>query len=149
MIRNYVHIQNYRYGEDLEVRIDIDEALLECVIVKFILQPIVENSFIHAFRKMGSKKVLSITGKKEGEGLKIFVRDNGAGMNHETLLKLRESLLHREEERERGIGLVNVYQRIRTGYGQNSGFGISIESAENAGTEVEYTLPFITENIDE
>jgi two-component system sensor histidine kinase YesM len=93
---------------------------------------------------MGGKKMLSITGKKEGNRLKIFVRDNGAGMDRETLRKLRESLRHREEKSGRGIGLVNVYQRIRAGYGPDSGFGIGIESAENGGTEVEYTLPFIT-----
>jgi two-component system sensor histidine kinase YesM len=149
MIRNYVHIQNYRYGENPDVRIDIDEALLECVIVKFILQPIVENSFIHAFRKTRGKKMLSITGKKEEGRLKIFVRDNGVGMDHETLRKLRESLRHREEKSGSGIGLVNVYQRIRAGYGPDSGFGISIESAENGGTEIEYTLPFITGNTNE
>ncbi|MDR2785043.1 MAG: sensor histidine kinase [Treponema sp.] len=151
MIRNYVHIQNYRYGEDLEVRIDIDEELAECVIVKFILQPIVENSFIHAFRKMRGKKELSITGKKEDGCLKIFVRDNGVGMDSETLRKLRESLLYKEEknERGRGIGLANVYQRIRAGYGPDSGFGISIKSARNGGTEIEYTLPFIKGNKNE
>jgi two-component system sensor histidine kinase YesM len=143
MIRNYVHIQNYRYGENPEVRINIDEDLLECVIVKFILQPIVENSFIHAFRKMRGKKILSITGKKEGNCLKIFVRDNGIGMDGETLRKLRESLRRREEKSGRGIGLANVYQRIRAGYGPDSGFGISIESAGSGGTEIEYTLPFI------
>jgi two-component system sensor histidine kinase YesM len=149
MIRNYVHIQNYRYGEDLEVRIDVDEELLECVIVKFILQPIVENSFVHAFRKMRGKKLLSITGKKEENRLKLFIRDNGVGMDSETLRKLRESLRRREEKDGRGIGMVNVHQRIRAGYGPDSGFGISIESAGNTGTVIEYTLPFIMGNIQE
>jgi two-component system sensor histidine kinase YesM len=149
MIRNYVHIQNYRYGEELEVLINVDKDLFECVIVKFILQPIVENSFIHAFKKMKGKKILSIIGEKEGDRLKIFVRDNGVGMDNETLQKIRESLRYREGNSEKGIGLMNVHQRIRAGYSPDSGFGIAIESAGNGGTEIEYTLPFIKRNNNE
>ena len=140
MIQSYVHIQNYRYGEDLEVSFDIEEGTANCAVIKFILQPAVENSYLHAFRRHRGKKNLVIAAKRDGQKLKLYVRDNGSGMNAETLNDLRKSLDQENNwETRSGIGLFNVHQRIRSGFG--SEFGLHIESIEGEGTAVEYVLP--------
>jgi two-component system sensor histidine kinase YesM len=146
MIRGYVHIQNYRYGEDLEAGIHIEKETEDCRIIKFILQPIVENSFIHAFKNVRGKKILLITGRREENRLKLFVRDNGRAMTGERLAELRELLEGDSPEAETGIGLLNVHRRIRAAYGE--GFGLTLESGTGEGTTVEYTLPLLNNSIE-
>jgi two-component system sensor histidine kinase YesM len=142
MIRSYAHIQNYRYGEDWEVKIEIGEELLNCRIVKFILQPIVENTFIHGFKNSPEdKKIIHISGRKEQGNLFLFVRDNGIGMDREKLNNLRESLYREDRVENRGIGLVSVHRRIRAGYGGD--FGLDFESEAGEGTLVIFKLPLI------
>jgi two-component system sensor histidine kinase YesM len=141
MIQSYVHIQAYRYGEDMEVDINVGEDMLDCRIVKFILQPIVENSFIHAFKKLRHKKIILISGRREEKCLKLSVRDNGDGMNQEKIREIRERLAVGEAVPD-GIGLVNVHRRIQAGYG--GVFGLWVESRKGEGTVIEYILPLLT-----
>jgi two-component system sensor histidine kinase YesM len=147
MIQSYVHIQNYRYGEDMEVCVNIEKGLEEFRIVKFILQPIVENSFLHAFKNIRRKKTITITGTKEERNLKISVRDNGIGMTAQKLRELEKELEENNgednEEKHRGIGIINVHRRISAGYGKE--FGLALESAPGEGTAVEFTLPLLKE----
>jgi two-component system sensor histidine kinase YesM len=142
MIRNYLHIQNYRYGEDFEVSIGIPRELESCRIIKFILQPIVENAFLHAFKNIRrKKKVIQISGMIAGEQLKLLVRDNGIGMTPELVLELNESFAFWDKKHTAGIGLSNVYQRIKVEHGEE--FGLYLESRPGKGTVVEYTLPLL------
>jgi two-component system sensor histidine kinase YesM len=142
MIRNYLHIQNYRYGEDFEVSIDIPKELEEYRIIKFILQPIVENAFLHAFKNIvGRKKVIQISGLSLDGQLKLFVRDNGVGMAPEAILELNESFKLWDKKRAAGIGLSNVCQRIKIEHGDE--FGLYVENVSSGGTVVEYTLPLL------
>jgi two-component system sensor histidine kinase YesM len=141
MIRSYAHIQNYRYAEDWELKIEIEDELLNFRIVRFILQPVVENAFIHAFRNRSGKKIVHITGQKEPDCLKLFVRDNGVGMDREKLNELREGLNQEDQGGNRGIGIVSVHRRIRAGNGGD--FGLDFESAPGEGTLVIFNLPLI------
>jgi two-component system sensor histidine kinase YesM len=124
MIRGYAHIQNYRYGEDWEVRIDVGEDLLDCRIVKFILQPVVENAFVHAFKNKRRKKLILITGRREDGRLTLFVRDNGAGMEQAQLDELRESLEREDRSPYRGGGGVLASRAYTAGSGRDTA-GIS------------------------
>jgi two-component system sensor histidine kinase YesM len=141
MIRNYIHIQNYRYGEDLEVAIDIPKELEEYRIIKFILQPVVENAFSHAFKNISRKKRIHISGKEEKDRLKIFVRDNGAGIEPDRVFELNEELHRENQTRTAGIGLSNVHERIKVEYGED--FGLYVESVPGEGTTVTYTIPLL------
>ena len=141
MIQSYVHIQNYRYGENLEVTVDMEEGVRELGIVKFILQPAVENSFIHAFKKIRGKKQLYITGRIKDGRLKLYVKDNGSGIEQARLDELQKRLDSSLPAEDRpGIGLSSVQQRIRSAYGQE--FGIRV-TCGTEGVSVEYTLPII------
>jgi two-component system sensor histidine kinase YesM len=154
MIRNYMYIQNYRYGEDYKVSIDIPEELGEYRIIKFILQPIVENAFLHAFKNVSWKKTIRIAGHAEEDCLKLYVRDNGAGVDSRRVDEINEGLNREDRQIDQqidqkidqketaGIGLFNVHERIRVEYGE--GFGLRFKSVIGEGTEVEYTLPLLS-----
>jgi two-component system sensor histidine kinase YesM len=146
MIRNYLHIQNYRHGEDFKVYIEIPEELEEYRIIKFILQPVVENSFLHAFKNISGKKLIYISGVSGGDRLKLFVRDNGIGMTSEKIAELTGNFDLWDKKKSAGIGLSNVHQRIKVEHGED--YGLHLESVPGGGTTVEYTLPLLKWEID-
>lgn len=140
-IRNYVFIQNCRYGNDYQVDFQIDEALKQLKVVRFILQPIVENCMAHAFRDMSGDARIIISAELKEEVLKIYVKDNGVGMTKAQVEQLNNREQYRNDEKFTGIGYANVDERIRVAYG--NGFGLSVESSPGNGVEVIYTLPVI------
>ena len=141
MIRNYLHIQNYRYGEDSKVFIEIPQQLEEYRIIKFILQPIVENAFLHAFKNIAGEKMIHISGIIDRGCLKLFVRDNGIGLSPEKLNELNGSFDLWDKKKARGIGLPSVFQRIKIEHGAD--YGLHLTSIPGEGTTVEYTLPLL------
>jgi two-component system sensor histidine kinase YesM len=146
MIRSYIAIQNSRYGENLEVHIKTGRELEKYRIIKFILQPVVENAFLHAFKDVSRKKIIRISGSEDKGRLKLLVEDNGNGIPPENISALSSPSPGRTphtEERKRitGIGFLNVQERIRVEYGED--FGLRIESKSGEGTLVEYTLPLL------
>lgn len=151
-IENYYIIQQYRFGERLDLSIEYDcedkEEAQKCRLPKLTLQPIVENSIFHGIeRKMGRGHVrikIETTPKR----LIITVSDDGLGMKKERLRELNEKLntqsfdyVKSDGEKKAGIGIVNVNNRIKLLYGEK--YGINIYSTLNVGTDVEITLPLI------
>ena len=145
-IKKYLEIQKIRYGEKLEVYYDIEDAAYECMIVKFVLQPIVENALCHGIDKNGSKGVIEISARCADEKLFIHIFDDGNGMNEEGLKKIRQ-LLQTDDSiadvvKKRSVGMCNVNKRIKLHYGED--YGISVESKEKVGTKVTLTFPIET-----
>lgn len=139
-IRSYVFIQNNRFGNQYEVKIDIDPELLHLQVIKFILQPIVENAVIHGFD--GENGTIRIYGKRTGKILNLYVKDNGKGIPPDVVDQLgRSEDPHLSQKKVTGIGLKNVDERIKVTYGES--YGIRIESRLGEGTTVIYTLPAI------
>lgn len=140
-IKNYVFIQNCRYGEKYKVKIDIKEDLLLLKVVRFILQPIVENAMAHAFKDFSGVGEIVISAWIQGDILKICVADNGNGMTEETLHLLNDRKSGKNREKFTGIGYANVDERIRVAYGNK--YGLSVESSLGKGVKVIYTMPVI------
>ncbi len=140
-IKNYVFIQNCRYGEKYKVKIDIKEELLLLKVVRFILQPIVENAMAHAFKDFSGVGEIVISAWIQGDILKICVADNGNGMTEETLQLLNDRKSGKNREKFTGIGYANVDERIRVAYGNK--YGLSVESCLGKGVKVIYTMPVI------
>lgn len=152
-IENYYIIQQYRFGERLNLNIEIgceDKSdILRCRLPKLTLQPIVENSIFHGIeRKMGKGNV-SIKLETTSRRLIITVSDDGLGMEAERLYELNEKLktqsfdyVKPDSERKGGIAIINVNNRIKLLFGEE--YGINIYSTLNYGTDVEITLPHIT-----
>lgn len=153
-IENYYIIQQYRFGERLNLSIEYDcedkKEVLKLRLPKLTLQPIVENAIFHGIeRKMGKGNVV-IKIETTPKRLIITVSDDGLGIQEEQLRELNKKLntqsfdyMRTDGERRAGIGIINVNNRIKLLFGEK--YGIDIYSTVNLGTDVEITLPRITE----
>jgi sensor histidine kinase YesM len=138
-VRLYVSIQELRYPDRFTVSYDLDDAALRLFTVKFLLQPIIENSIHHGFETIESGGAIHIRARVEEDILSIVIEDNGAGILPDRLARLQAQL--RGEEPAKSIGLLNVHERLRLHFGET--FGISISSEEGRGTVTTLTLPVL------
>lgn len=140
-IRSYLKIQKIRYEDILDYRIEIDPAIHRQIILKMILQPIVENALYHGIKnKRGGGKIV-IRGTAFEDGIQFEVEDNGTGMDEAALHALRDKLQGRESRSSSGrnsFGMYNVAQRIRMYYGGRS--DITVKSEKGIGTCVRIRL---------
>lgn len=152
----YFHIQQYRFGDRLELQIRCDpedrEELYSCRLPKLTLQPILENSIIHGTELKVGKGLLTIYLQRTGERLLIQVSDDGVGMDEETLARLNGKLGKgglagaSAGSARGGVALVNVDNRIRLLFGEE--YGLHVFSMPGLGTTVDITLPIITSDRD-
>ena len=140
-VESYIFIQNMRYGEQYGLHIDLPRDLLSCQTIKFSLQPIVENCIIHGFRNFPGKGEITISGRREGERLLLFVENNGNSISDEAMHRFEESKTgkKRDEKKFTGIGMLNVNEIIRITYGKE--FGLHL-MRHNGNTVVRYDLPY-------
>lgn len=140
-IRSYLKIQKIRYEDVLDYQISIDPAVRKKIVLKMILQPIVENALYHGIKNRRGGGTITVRGYEDRSGLVFEVEDDGIGMEPEILAKLREQLKEGEEvqpNQKGSFGLKNVVQRMRMYYGADS--DITIESERNVGTCVKIYL---------
>ena len=138
MIQSYLNIVRQVYHMELDVRVEIDEAILDLCCVKLFLQPIVENSILHGMVEVGSGS-LSIVGRREGEYLVFVVEDDGLGIEPEKLERVRASIANSGEESVENFGLVSISRRLRLFFGND--YTMKIESEAGEGTRVEIRIP--------
>ena len=137
-INSYIYIYNCRYGERFIFEPDLSEEIQNLHVIKFILQPIVENSVLHGFKGQEQQGRILLYGDIEDDALKLFVEDNGTGLSPEA-----EEQLNKPRGKVTGIGINNVNDRIRSSYGEK--FGIRVYNGTVGGAIAEYTLPVIRE----
>lgn len=135
----YIYIQKYRYEDKFEVHFDIEPQTLRVSVPRFILQPLVENAIVHGMEMKADMGIVLIRTEQKDGILHIEVTDDGLGMDADQLAKIQLALAMESEEISQGIGLANVYQRIRLHYGK--AYGLSIVSKPAEGTLVRITLP--------
>lgn len=146
-VNDYVTIQRIRFDERFRLEVDMDESFKQEQVLKLILQPLVENALYHGLKYCSCGDLISIIGRKEGDYLIMHVRDNGMGMDQETLKLLQERLMEEASFTELGqrnkqsIGLKNIHSRIELYYGR--GYGLSITSEEGKYTDVQIKLPIL------
>lgn len=134
-LKNYIIIQKLRYGDLFETVYNIDEEVKDCKILKFLLQPIVENSILHAFEENREHQLLTIRAQKYHHYLKISIGDNGKGFKPKERKNSNRNLS--------GIGIDNISERIRLMYGEK--YSMQIQSSIGFGTIVTLLLPFTKE----
>lgn len=136
-LKNYVLINQARYGEGIKVNFFISPDCLDCQLPKLILQPFIENAFFHAFNEKKEGFVQILVSRK-GDNLLCEIVDNGDGME----MKGDHTKEDIKEKRHlfSGIGIRNVHERIQMLYGEE--FGVDITSEKGAGTKVKVELPF-------
>lgn len=144
-VDDYASIIGYRFMNKYQILFDIEEEVKTQRMPKMILQPLVENAVFHALETKEEGGAVRVTMKKNEENrLVVQVRDNGCGMSEEEVEQLKNRL--REYDRtnllpaqKHGIGLVNIYRRLRLFYGDALSF--SIHSKKGEGTLIEICVP--------
>lgn len=142
-ISSYLQIQEMRYRDILEYDIQLDQVIYKYQILKLTLQPVVENALYHGIKYKRAKGCIHIHGEKEGDIIRLTVRDDGVGMDEEELEQLRQQIEKPCQETEKGFGLANVNERIHMYFGPE--YGMKIQSQKGKGTTVEIVIPAILE----
>lgn len=136
-LKNYVLINQTRYGDAVGVEFYVVDKCKEYLVPKLILQPFVENAFFHAFPE-GMEGEISVFIKEEKKYLRFDIEDNGVGMDAEQLYTLNNKK-DKKSEHFTGIGINNVDDRIKLIYGMD--YGINIVSEKDKGTTITILLP--------
>lgn len=118
-VQNYMILQTERFGEEnLQLVVQAGPEVLELILPKMILQPIVENIFKHAFADGISGGLIQIECRLEGAArLVLAVSDNGRGMSPERLEEITACLRGSSQQGQEEIGLYNVLARLRLQFG--------------------------------
>jgi len=144
-LNDYLLLQKVRYNQLLEVEFNIPEELLDCLVPRLFLQPLIENSLKHGFIA-GKVLHLEINAKLEEDALIFEVKDDGKGMSKQQLLDLENDLNKSSDEKgSEHIGLYTIHKMLSLLYGQE--YGLKIESKQNEGTSVYAYLPYEVEDI--
>ena len=131
-LKNYVLINQARYGDAVQAEFFVLPQCLQYKVPKLILQPFVENAFFHGFPE-GRRGTIQIFVKEEAENLRFEIIDDGVGMTAEQLRRLSAGERSKAEHFT-GIGIGNVDERIKLIYGMD--YGINIFSEKEKGTTI-------------
>lgn len=126
-VKNYITIQKLRYGDTFNVNYEIEEGVSNLKILKFIIQPIVENCILHGFEENDKENQLLIRIYTDDEFLNFEISDNGIGINEEKLNQGKFNI-----DKFAGIGIKNIQERLNLYYDKKCLF--EIRSNENSGT---------------
>jgi two-component system sensor histidine kinase YesM len=137
-IKDFLTIQQYRFGPEFQYTMEIDPAILEWKIPKLLIQPFVENACLHGIEGNDRFGKVEIAIRATGKKLHCMVKDNGVGMTAQKLRNLWADI-KAEESRAENIAIRNIYQRLSLYYGED--FDLMIESAEKQGTTITLIIP--------
>jgi len=145
-VLSFLEIQKYRFDDLFQFDIDVPPALMNCLMPKLTLQPLVENCIQHGFDGIGHMGHIRVIAREEGERIAFYVEDNGIGIPPERLAAIEAlpdaSARHGdapETGERRGLGVRNVADRIRIRYGDR--FGLYVCSEPGRGTVIKIVIP--------
>lgn len=143
LVDHYIYILNVRFSGDIHYQKNISEELLECSMPSMILQPIVENCVNHGIREMNGEGRIWLKVFRDGEDtVGISIRDNGIGMDQDTIEKVLSGDYHAEQQTSgsNGIAMGNVIARLRL-FTQNESVMKIQSDGKDQGTEVILYFP--------
>ncbi len=149
-VETYMYILKTRFGERISYKTHIEKHLLDYVIPSTILQPIVENAYIHGLEDKEENGLIDVSLREEGDKICIQIRDNGQGMDQSQLSSLlafeKDDASHLGKN-SGGIGVQNVAERLKI-FGSAADYNevIAITSELGEGTTVFLWLPKVKEN---
>lgn len=140
--KRYIEIEEIKYMEKFNIVFSIDEDINELKVLKFMLQPIVENTLRHGFLHHSEEGFsANISADKTDNELIFTITDTGMGIEPERLSEIQHNLNNELFPEAHNIGLYNIHLRIRLIFGKQ--YGVSIDSEKDKGTTVKITLPII------
>jgi len=134
-LRRYLEIEQIRFGDRLQLKIEFDASTLEAAVPNLILQPLVENAIRHAIEPQEACGQIELRSARDNGRLVLQVSDNGPGL----MLKSPEAAEASGERREK-IGLNNTQERLRKLYGENHDFDLS--GNVMGGVTARLSIPF-------
>lgn len=142
-VQSYLEIQGMRFPDSVTWECRVEKGIENAKVLKFILQPLVENSLYHGLRDSGREGHIEVCAGTCGNDLVFRVKDSGIGMLPEQLKKVTEEINQKQitgkSIYEGGFGLQNVQQRLQLVYGEKA--GLTIESEWDEGTCITVMIP--------
>jgi hypothetical protein len=128
-IEMYLAMQDRRFAGRVQQTLAIDAELHDALVPAMILQPIVENAYVHGLSKLDNGGTLEIGAHSDGARLTLDVLNSGIGLQFPC----------RKPSDLRGVGLANIQSRLRLHYGEDSNF--SIQETPHGAVQVSITIP--------
>lgn len=134
-IELYLGMQGQRYAGRVTQSVRFDPEIYDALVPSMLLQPIVENAYVHGFSKTDAKGSLTIDGRRNGDQLQICIRNSGLGITPK-----------REQARSRrGVGLHNIEERLRLHYGTSARLAISETDTRDVQVTINLPLQYSTD----
>lgn len=135
--RSYCEIQRIRF-ENIEISFEnIPEGYADFIVPRLILQPLIENAYLHGLEDKEDAGILKVRFYAEKDGLFIEVEDDGGGISKEQLEKLRRDM--QENEGLETTAIINIHRRLKLFFGEEA--GISLAQNEHNGLQVTIFMP--------
>ena len=136
--RTYTNIQALRFSRRITIKFDqLPDRFKNFMVPRLIVQPIIENSFKYGLENKESDGLLLIRFRESTSFLHIIIEDNGSGMNHADIVRLKNNLEEKQYEGEM-TGIINIHRRLQLKFGGRSGLDIS--NSETGGLKVTIKL---------
>ncbi|WP_148410486.1 sensor histidine kinase [Murimonas intestini] len=139
----YLAILKTRF-EDFQFEISLPEELENCLTLRMILQPLIENAVYHGIRPCRLDGTIRLDVKRDGNVIHLTVKDNGCGISEDVLEKIEQSLeapICDYSDASLGVyGIKNIQDRIQLAYGTD--YRLSVETEPDCGTSVTITIPY-------
>lgn len=143
-IKAYSEMMKVRFGDKLKFNLSYTDEVLPIEIMPLILQPIVENAFIHGIGKKENGGTVDVDVWHDEHFLCFKVTDDGVGMNAEQMQRIlsdnNDHNMHKKSHSS-GIGAGNVLQRLKLVYGDE--INVNLESTLNVGTVITIAIPWV------
>ncbi|MCR5318309.1 MAG: sensor histidine kinase [Treponema sp.] len=146
-VKSYLTVQKIRYRDILNYSIDFDKRLSGTMVLKLILQPLVENAIYHGIKNKRGRGMLKVSaqidGNSDGEYSIVFsVEDNGKGFTPERLEEVKKELKsdNPPENLQNTYGLYNVNKRLNLYY--DKAVNLEIQSVLDKGTVISFKVPW-------
>ncbi|MBU5350027.1 histidine kinase [Paenibacillus lautus] len=150
-VHHYIRLMNFRHANQVRLEVNYEAGCELALVPRFMIQPIIENAIIHGYEQFAGVifiEAVHIT-EKGANDINITVRDNGIGMSETTLQELRANVDQVQEAAApakkgfSGIGVKNVFQRLRLIYGTSA--QLEIHSEQDIGTNITLKFPYEVE----
>lgn len=137
LLNNYIYIQQMRFGERLQVYLEVEEKVKPYKILKLTIQPFVENAISYGLENLEKNCEIYIKAIAGADNIKILIEDNGPGIAEDILEKINLGLI---KPKGNGIGLKNIQERLRIIFEEKG--TVEIENRVTGGTRVIVRLPY-------
>ena len=142
LIEYYLKIQNYRFGDRIHSQVIVDDDVeQDAKVLPLIIQPFVENAFVHGLESSEDGGNLTVHVSRDMGVIVVTIEDDGVGMDYYQLGKLRYAINSGEAAEKGHIGVSNVNQRLKLQYGEQ--FGVTVDSTLGKGTKITIMMPFV------